>query len=311
LEVWTILDGEDTLTYRYRARRLAYHFESDFAVVEIYADASGASIASGSLSLPYVPLAETDLKRGETVYVFGFPYFDDNLSFYQGDINNIDLLPAPADDISAEYRTNAAFPQGVSGGLASNASGRLVGVPIAAITRGSDTYRVIRHMEYVRAFAPVELQQFLDPLAEPNPLERVLLNYSLEPQYGVIEHSAIAPSSRLTVQAGGSASGDYIAGCNGYTDAAPDLRLLWHGGDLVVSFEADYFGSDATLLVNEPSLTWICNDDAEGAQDVRDPLVTIPNAQPGQYDIFVGSYEPDMIIEGTLTVGVPGNEGTP
>jgi hypothetical protein len=43
---------------------------------------------------------------------------------------------------------------------------------------------------------------------------------------------------------------------------------------------------DTTLLINDASGNWHCNDDSSGLN----PMVSINNPPSGQYDIWVGSY---------------------
>jgi len=44
--------------------------------------------------------------------------------------------------------------------------------------------------------------------------------------------------------------------------------------------------SDTTLIINDANGIWHCNDDSDGLN----PSVELPNASPGQYDVWVGSY---------------------
>jgi hypothetical protein len=63
-------------------------------------------------------------------------------------------------------------------------------------------------------------------------------------------------------------------------------------------FVAATAGQDTTLIVNTANGTWMCNDDYGG----RNPMVEINNPQPGQYDIWVGSYTSGQYISGTLRI---------
>lgn len=62
-------------------------------------------------------------------------------------------------------------------------------------------------------------------------------------------------------------------------------------------FVADQVGADATMLVNTAAAAWMCNDDAEGTLN---PQISLEGPLPGAYDIWIGSYQPNTPISGTL-----------
>jgi hypothetical protein len=92
------------------------------------------------------------------------------------------------------------------------------------------------------------------------------------------------------------------AGCTGYASSAPDFRLNWSGGtdDLKVFFEADQPGNDTVLIINTPSGSWICNDDAHG--ETLNPMIRLSGQPAGQFDIWVATYKSGDFIQGKLTV---------
>ncbi len=47
---------------------------------------------------------------------------------------------------------------------------------------------------------------------------------------------------------------------------------------------------DTTLLINRPDRAWACDDDELGEEN---PLVIIPAAAGGLYNIWVGTYDTD------------------
>ena len=77
----------------------------------------------------------------------------------------------------------------------------------------------------------------------------------------------------------------------GHVAAAPDLRLEYDAGragrDLVIRVEGD---CDTVLLVNDADADWHFNDDFD---DV-DPALIFAGAPGGLYDIWVGTFGPDL-----------------
>ena len=67
----------------------------------------------------------------------------------------------------------------------------------------------------------------------------------------------------------------------------PDVDFYYTtsgGSNLYVYVNA---AEDTTLLVNRPDGSWVCNDDDLGDGN---PVVVIPSAADGLYDIWVGTY---------------------
>lgn len=73
----------------------------------------------------------------------------------------------------------------------------------------------------------------------------------------------------------------------GYVSEAPDLDFYYEGSGNRTLFIYASSDEDAILLLNDPSGEWSCDDDGKGDLD---PLVVIPNAPPGLYNIWVGRY---------------------
>lgn len=98
-----------------------------------------------------------------------------------------------------------------------------------------------------------------------------------------------------TVRSGGSLRASQAGApgnCAGYVTARPDkiLRLTGVSQNLqvrVICPNARALSpTDTTLVINTANGQWRCADDVLGAN----PVVNLDNAQPGQYDIWVGSY---------------------
>ncbi len=92
---------------------------------------------------------------------------------------------------------------------------------------------------------------------------------------------------RTSLTAGGSITPS-ITGCSyGRVANAPDVKLYYSGNDARTLYIYATSGSDVTLLVNMPNGSWRCDDDGLGGNN---PLLVIPNAPSGRYDIWVGTY---------------------
>lgn len=79
-----------------------------------------------------------------------------------------------------------------------------------------------------------------------------------------------------------------IGSCTfGYVASAPDVKLNYSGNGSRTLYIYARATSDITLLVNMPNAQYSCDDDGLGGGN---PLITIPNAPSGRYDVWVGTY---------------------
>ena len=131
------------------------------------------------------------------------------------------------------------------------------------------------------------------------------LDFSAEPNFGTLDlASGFTPDPQeVNLVSGGTvdiASLDLDSGCTGYATSAPDFRINWSGdaANLRIFFVSDE-GEDATLVINDATANWHCNDDHTSGLD---PLVDIENPPEGQFDIWVGSYSSSEFIVGTLYI---------
>ena len=122
-----------------------------------------------------------------------------------------------------------------------------------------------------------------------------------DPTFGVIK---LAPGFtpdpyNIEVLSGGPLDASFWvdSNCTGFIGSDPDFRLNWSGdgSDFRIFFVGD---GDATLAVNDPYGDWHCNDDF----DDRNPLIKFDGAAFGQYDIWVGSFDPEVNFFGNLYV---------
>jgi hypothetical protein len=106
---------------------------------------------------------------------------------------------------------------------------------------------------------------------------------------------------RNTVTSGGSTNARNCSrlpsSCVGYVTNAPDFSVRWDGRGGMLRFY--YIGEgDPTLIVNDSSGRWHCNDDSNGGLN---PTITLNSAGDGRYDIWVGNYAGDY-DDGTLYI---------
>jgi hypothetical protein len=87
------------------------------------------------------------------------------------------------------------------------------------------------------------------------------------------------------------------SGCIGWVTRTPDYIVRFTGYTQRLRFFVQS-QADTTLVINAANGTWHCNDDAVG----RNPVVDIIGAQPGQYDIWVGSYRQGERAVATLSM---------
>jgi hypothetical protein len=81
-----------------------------------------------------------------------------------------------------------------------------------------------------------------------------------------------------------------------YVARKPDFHFTFQAGQypLVRFYVVTENGADATLLINDPSGRWRCNDDhpvRDGWGNERMPSVDFAFPETGRYDIWVGSYD--------------------
>ena len=116
------------------------------------------------------------------------------------------------------------------------------------------------------------------------------LDYSLESNFGGVELTGGFSPDPYVVElvAGGDIAAEEGADqmCRGYVTAQPDFELTFEPGmlDLYISALSD---SDTTLVINDPSGNWVCNDD--GSEGLN-PGIHFEDPQAGVYDIWVGTY---------------------
>lgn len=304
-----VLDDPNELPVpAYRASLEGFSMDVDLAVLSIDRDLDGAQIATSQLSLPAIELQTEEAKRGDEIYVLGYPGIADGLlAFTRGAVTTVRNGTMNDERVPVWFQSDAEILPGNSGGLAVNARGEMVGIPTSVLSEERTGGRLggILALNAVESAVSNGLESDVSRIrdARSGPvIANGRLDYSQEPSYGAVALAAgFTPDPYAeAIVSGGEVATDYLGqDCAGFAAVAPDFRLHWAGtsAQLRMFFTAED-GGDTTLLVNAPDESWYCNDDTDG----RDPMVTLNNPVAGQYDIWVGSYNAGAYVSGSLFV---------
>ena len=305
-----ILDDPNELPVpQYRARSMGYSMDVDFALLQIDRDDQGQPMGPDRIDLPYLSSVTEDARRGEEISLLGYPGIGDGFfAVTQGTVTTVRNGTIDDERLPVWYQTDAQIAPGNSGGLAVNARGEMVGIPTMVQWERETGGRLggILSIAAVRAALDGGLETDLSRIGAGSlvpVIEGGILDFDEDPTFGSAALSAgFEPDPHsLRMASGGEVAASYLGGeCVGYAAVAPDFRMTWRGdsSELRVLFSADD-GSDATLLINLPDGSWICNDDAAGTLE---PMVVLPNPSSGIYDVWVGSFDAGAFVDGTLHV---------
>jgi hypothetical protein len=147
------------------------------------------------------------------------------------------------------------------------------------------------YLVYVGSYSEGDYQNatlYISELAPDTGSGSGVPDLSLDPRYGNVSLSEkFSGAHSVSLTAGGSIDVD-VGSCGyGYVSDAPDVDLRYTtagGSTLYVYARAS---GDTTLLINLPNGTWVCDDDSLGDSN---PVVVIPRAADGLYNIWVGTY---------------------
>lgn len=124
------------------------------------------------------------------------------------------------------------------------------------------------------------------------------------PTYGSISLNAGFPLDPFFVRVspGGAIDARQTLGgnCRGQIAGPPDFQLNYNAGTIFPLHIFVQSGIDTTLIVNDPSGTWRCDDDGMGGLN---PMITYANPQSGLYSIWVGALLPETSpVQATLFI---------
>ncbi len=128
------------------------------------------------------------------------------------------------------------------------------------------------------------------------------LDMSLPPDYGSTSLTAGFMPDPFTVNltGGGNVPVAYLGGCAGYTSSAPDYSVYYTSGAFpTLRFYFMGGGSDTTMVINTATASYICADDSYGTFH---PTIDINNPVSGRYDIWIGGYNANTSVSGTLYI---------
>ncbi|MCA1801671.1 MAG: serine protease, partial [Rhodothermaceae bacterium] len=140
-DIHALTDPTEPAQPVFKAELVGFSDEYDFAVLRITTDMSGnpvsnphqylSAISPANLFPELRPAGLRDAPgRGDHIAIFGYPGIGDNeLVFTTGIISSVQYDTYAGTRVPVWYRTNAEMSPGNSGGIATNASGDIIGIP--------------------------------------------------------------------------------------------------------------------------------------------------------------------------------------
>jgi len=147
--------------------------------------------------------------------------------------------------------------------------------------------------------------RIIDPRGVPQVLSLDLLEAAgqgtVQPDGGTLSETSLPYSANLL--AGGELGAFNLDQpnelCTGFISAMPTFSFESTSAESqgVIFFESNL---DTTLVVRAPDGSFICDDDSHGSENMN-PSVTLTLVN-GNYQVWVGSYSPDVQADGKLTI---------
>ncbi len=164
------------------------------------------------------------------------------------------------------------------------------------------SFRILALAGLCLVAAPVLAQQ-------KAPARQATPDVSARPRYATVNlRSDFSPDPHETqVEAGGDRQVEGLGrDCTGWIDfSRPDVDLNYQAGNLPL-FISVVSQADTTLIINDPSGRWICNDDFSGLN----PGIVIQRPASGNYNIWIGTAERGPVQRAVLRISeVPPTRG--
>ena len=255
-------------------------WSKDFAIVRV-----------AGFDLPTVGLGNVDdVSIGQRVIVIGAP-MDPTLA---GTVSDGLVAAIRMMDGTRHIQISAPASPGNSGGPVMTEQGQVIGVLVSGWTVAeAQNLNFALSINYVRGQLALAPTRPLRSLAE---VQETVVAVGTGPSTGPASYGDVTLDERFlpdpyefSLMAGGGIDLD-VGSCNyGYVAESPDVNFHYTtsgGADLYVYASG---ADDTTLLLNRPDGSWVCDDDDLGDGN-RSPLVFIPAAAGGLYNIWVGTY---------------------
>ncbi len=136
---------------------------------------------------------------------------------------------------------------------------------------------------------------------EASPDAALTLNPNATPNFTTLELAGGFTPDPTTadIVAGGNLDASRVdPNCDGYVSSSPDVRLVWSGNTnrLRIFFAGD---DDTTLIVNDPSGSWLCSDDSFNTVH---PALDLIRPAEGVYNIWIGAFHGSSYVSGQLYI---------
>lgn len=273
-------------------------------VIEVDWDKDFAILRVAGFDLPTVELGNVDdVSVGQRVIVIGAP-IDPTLA---GTVSDGLVAAFRMMDGTRHIQISAPTSPGNSGGPVMTEQGQVIGLVVSGINVDrAENLNFALPINYVRGQLSLAANRPLRTLADVQVMAStgtsgpstggatstasgLAPDLSLTPTYGNVnlDEGFLPDPHEVSLTAGGGIEVD-VGSCGyGYVAEAPDVGFYYTssgGANLYIYVNSD---EDTTLLINQPDGSWVCDDDGLGDSN---PVVIIPAAASGRYDIWVGTY---------------------
>jgi hypothetical protein len=176
--------------------------------------------------------------------------------------------------------------------------------PAVRLTNPNGNYEIFvaRYSDDTIASAVINISESRGPFCGRSGGGSETVNMTGTPSSGTTTIASGFGTSTSPVTAGGTTDVDNVSNipgnCTGYINGTAPTHRLEVGAGLAALRVASCADSDTTLVINDGSGTWHCNDDEEGSN----PVVSVNGPTAGTWDVWVGTYSSGGGSAATLRV---------